>query len=131
LNGDLYKNSPVSLYQPDQAVADLTACAKKEFNYGWEILHRPYPELNDYSVIDRMNKDQRTFNSFVDESVEDPNEAWKWRGTRSMARNRAMAMHAHLTNTYFIDLQPTTAWRRAGLREPKSPCGCWLQIIEL
>ena len=68
----IYKDMPVSVYQPDQSVIDLAACAKKDFNYGWEILHRPWPELNDYSVIDRMEKDKRTFNSFGDESVEDP-----------------------------------------------------------
>jgi len=94
LFGEISNNTPVSSYQPDRAIADLTAWAKKESNYGWEILHRPWPELNDYSVIDRMEKDQRTFNAFVDESVDDPNEAWKWKGTRSMARNRVMVSYA-------------------------------------
>src|ERR1043166_840339 len=83
---------------------DLTAHAKKEFTDGWVILHRPWPELNDYPVIDRMEKDKRTFHSFVDTSVEDPNEAWKWRGTRVMARNRAMALPAHLTANYVVPM---------------------------
>lgn len=100
--GEILQNTPKSLYQPSQEIADLTRLDQQDYFVGFNILHKPWNELNDYSVIDRMNKDQRTFNSFVDESVEDPNEAWKWRGTRSMARNRAMAMHAQITADYII-----------------------------
>lgn len=100
--GDIYKKTPISAYQPSKAVADLTAVAKRDFGIGIEILNKPWPELNDYSVIDRMNMDQRTFNAFVDESTEDEADSWKWQGTRSYARNKAMAMHAHLTSSYII-----------------------------
>ncbi len=100
----LNTKTDVSLYQPSKEVSDFTALVKKEYGYGDEILRRPWEELNNYSVIDRDQKDRRTFNSYVDESVEDPAEAWKWRGTRSMARNRAMAMHAHLTAQYVVPM---------------------------
>lgn len=96
------KNASVSGYQPTKEVADFTGYVKLAYGEGYNIIHKEWEELNYYSVIGRMNKDQRTFNSFVDESVEDPREAWKWRGTRSMARNRAMAMHAHLTSSYIV-----------------------------
>jgi hypothetical protein len=102
---DLYPKTEVATYQPqNQGVIDLTLIAKKDYQIGFDILHRPWNELNDYSVLDRMNKDQRTFNSFVDESVDDPAEAWKWRGTRSVARNKAIVMHAHLTANYLIPI---------------------------
>lgn len=100
--GEIYTTSQVSAYQPEKAVIDFTGDVKKEYSYGDQILNRSWEELNNYSVIDRMNKDQRTFNALVNESVEDPNEAWKWRGTRSMARNRTMAMHAHLTSQFIV-----------------------------
>lgn len=100
--GDLNKKTPFSLYQPPQAVCDLTAVVKEDFLSGDEILNRVWTELNDYSVIERMNKDQRTFNAYVDVEVEDENDAWKWLGTRSLARNKAIAMHAHLTSNYII-----------------------------
>lgn len=51
-----------------------------------------------------MNRDQRTFNAFVDETRENPADAWKWRGTRSKARNKAIAMHAQLTAGYIIPM---------------------------
>lgn len=100
--GDLTKKTPLSLYQPTKDVCDLTGAVKQDFLSGDEILNRTWTELNDYSVIERMNKDQRTFNAFVDTSIEDDNDAWKWKGTRSMARNKAIAMHAHLTSNYII-----------------------------
>lgn len=101
---DIYdlKNASVSGYQPSPEVIDITSYVKLAYGEGYNILHREWEELNFYSVISRMNKDQRTFNSFVDESTEDPREAWKWKGTRSMARNKAMAMHAHLTAQYIV-----------------------------
>jgi len=61
-------------------VRALTAHANKAVTDGWETLPRSWPERNDYSVIERRGKDQRTFTSFVDASVEDPNEKWKWQG---------------------------------------------------
>lgn len=100
--GDIHKKTPLSAYQPSKDVGDLTAVVKQDFLAGDEILNRTWTELNDYSVIDRMNKDQRTFNAFVDTSIEDENDSWKWRGTRSMARNKAIAMHAHLTANYIV-----------------------------
>lgn len=101
--GDLYDNTPVAAYQPENpAVALETKIAKRDYYRGFQILNSAATEMNDYSVIERRNKDQRTFNSFVDESVEDPNEGWKWRGTRSLARNKAIAMHANITAEYMV-----------------------------
>lgn len=97
-------NTPISLYQPSREVIDVTKNAKDSYEIGTAILNKPYEELNNYSVIERMNKDQRTFNSYVDETVEDPEEGWRWKGTRGMARNRAMAMHAHLTATLAVPM---------------------------
>ena len=98
------KKNSVSSYQPSQAVSDFTKRVQEEFSIGKEIIETSWPELNNYSVIERDNKDKRTFNAFVDEEVEDPAEAWKWRGTRSQARNKGIAMHAQLTASYLIPL---------------------------
>ena len=49
-----------------------------------------------------MNRGRKMFNAFVDESYEDPSQAWKWRGTRSKARNKGIAMHANLTASYML-----------------------------
>lgn len=102
--GEVYKNTPVSLYQPIKEVADLTSYIKRDYARGDDILHRNWVELNNRSVIDDQDRGRRTFNAFVDESVEDPSTAWQWRGTRSKARNQAIAMHAQLTSGYIIPM---------------------------
>ncbi len=102
--GDIYSTDTVSSYQPSVDVKSITAIVQKDYGYGNNILHKSWEELNNYSVITRMNLDQRTFNAYVNESIEDPQEAWKWRGTRSKARNKAIATHAQLTAGYIIPM---------------------------
>lgn len=102
--GEIGNDSSVSAFQPTPMIAEFISGVQKEYQKGYDILHKSWTELNDYSVIERMNKDQRTFNSYVDESVEDPNEAWKWVGTRSLAHKKARTMHAHLTARYVVPM---------------------------
>ncbi len=97
-----YKDLSLSTYQASEEVAAFTNQVRYDYILGHQILHRPYLELNNRSVIDDENRGQMMFNAFVDTSVEDPNEAWKWRGTRSMARNKGIAMHAQLTSNYIL-----------------------------
>ncbi len=100
--GEITKETPVSSYQPSTEVLDFTKQVRKDYAYGFDVLHKSWPELNNYSVIERMNKDQKTFQSFVDEDVDNPEEAWKWIGTRSLARKKSFAMHSHLTSSYIL-----------------------------
>lgn len=99
---DITEYKTLSTYQAPPDVADFTNSARYDYILGHLILHRPYLELNNRSIIDDENRGQMMFNAFVDTSVEDPNEAWKWRGTRSMARNKGIAMHAQLTANYIL-----------------------------
>jgi hypothetical protein len=85
-------------------VALFTNQVKKEYSIGVDILNKPWVELNNRSVIQDENRGQMMFNAFVDTEADDPNEAWKWRGTRSMARNKGIAMHANLTSNYLLPL---------------------------
>src|SRR3990167_7075431 len=96
------KDTPVSHYSPSPEVRDFIAHTKKDYATGHQILTKTWNELNESSVIDDMNRGRKMFNAFVDESYEDPTQAWKWRGTRSKARNKGIAMHANLTAAYMI-----------------------------
>lgn len=102
--GEISKSSSLSLYQPSTQVADFTSYVKKDYTQGQDILERGWTELNDRSIIDDENRGQMMFNAFVDTSVENPDEAWKWRGTRSSARNKGVAMHANLTAAFLLPL---------------------------
>lgn len=103
MNGDT-TNANISSYQPSDEILKFTASCKKDYNEGERILNNSWAELNFRSVIEDTERGQSMFNAFVDESVEDPSEAWKYRGTRSMARNKGIAMHANLTAVYLLPL---------------------------
>ena len=98
------KTKQLSGYQPNNAVRELTAKVQQDYHEGFRILERSWTELNDRTVIDDENNGQAMFNAFVDTTFEDPNESWKHRGTRSMARNKGIAMHAQLTANFLIPL---------------------------
>lgn len=102
--GEIFKGTPVSSYQPSQEVAEFTKIVQRDYNTGVDILNREWPELNNRSVKEDENRGQMMFNAHVDTSYEDPREAWKWRGTRSMARNKGIAMHANLTANFLLPL---------------------------
>ena len=102
--GYIDKSTPLSAYQPSQEILDITAKIQQDYSTGVDILDRSWTELNNRSVIEDENRGQLMFNAFVDTAEEDPNEAWKWRGTRSMARNKAIAMHAQITANYLLPL---------------------------
>lgn len=100
--GTIETDSTVSHYSPSEEVRAFTAQVKKDYNHGYQILTKTWTELNGYSVIEDMNRGRKMFNAFVDESYDNPSEAWKWRGTRSKARNKGIAMHANLTASYMM-----------------------------
>ena len=78
----------ISLYQPSDDVVQLTKQVKEDYSNGNDILNRTWVELNNRSIIDDTNRGQQMFNAFVDDSYETREEAWRWRGTRSIGRNK-------------------------------------------
>lgn len=96
------QSNTVSLYKPSKEITEFTAKAKQDYSTGHDILTREWTELNNSSIIEDMNRGRMMFNAFVDETFDDPNEAWKWRGTRSKARNKGIDMHANLTAAYIL-----------------------------
>lgn len=103
--GEIYdKTADISAYQPSEAVTQFTRLAQRDYQLGTDILNRSWPELNDRSVLEDDDRGNGMFNAFVDTSVEDPAEEWKWRGTRSEARNKGIDMHANLTANFLLPL---------------------------
>lgn len=96
------RKKTLSSYQPSSDVAEVTSIVRTDYNTGNDILTKAWVELNNRSVLDDRDRGQRTFNAFVDESIEDPATAWQWRGRRSKARNKAIQMHAYMTSSYII-----------------------------
>lgn len=103
--GDIYKQTSVaSGYQPSKEITEFTNTVKRDFFEANRVLQTPWEELNNRSIIEDTNRGQKMFNTFVDETTDNPADAWKWRGTRSMARNKGIAMHAQLTSAYILPM---------------------------
>lgn len=101
--GDFDKtSSQASLYNPSKDIKHFTKLVQEDYASGDDILTRGWTELNNDSVIDDTNRGQMMFNAFVEQGVDNPGEAWKWRGTRSKARNKAVQMHAQITAGYIF-----------------------------
>lgn len=92
----------VSDYRPPKPVADLTYKVKQDYQTGYNILHRSYEEFNDKTLIQRMNLDQKAFNSYVEVPSDNPDEEWRWNGVRPTTRNKVIAMAAHLVSQTLI-----------------------------
>lgn len=100
--GKIHEKADISGYQPPQPEVDLTKDWQGTYEIGHNILNRSWQELDNLSVIECMNEDKRDFNSNVPPPSLDPDDAWKWRGTRATARKKMMATYAHLTSAYVV-----------------------------
>lgn len=100
--GQIETNSKKSSYNPPEEIRDFIAQVKKDYEIGHNILTKGWNELNGSTPLEDADRGRKMFNAFVDESYEDPSQAWKWRGTRSKARNKGIAMHANLTAAYML-----------------------------
>ena len=88
--------APVSDYQPPEPVTDLTSLIMRDYGIGIRIQRQTFAEFNDMSLLDRMDKDQKAFNSYVLPPSDDPDESWRWNGVRPVTRNKVMSIAAIL-----------------------------------
>ena len=97
LDKDRKPMAPLSTYQPEQEVADLTSKIKQDYNIGYNNLHTSYEEFSHRSVIEEMSAGQRIFNSYVPPRSEDPDESWRAQTVRPLSRNKMISIAAHIT----------------------------------
>jgi len=91
-----------STYNPSSEVKDLTLVVSKDYQIGYDIQHRPFREFNDMSFLERMDADQKAFNAYIEAPSDDPDEAWRWNGTRPISRNKILSLAAHfITSTIY------------------------------
>jgi len=86
----------MSAFQPPEPVAEITKLVRKDYEIGYNILHRSFEEFNNKSLIERMNIDQRNFNSWVQPKTTDPTKKWQWPGIRPIVRGKLLSIAAHV-----------------------------------
>lgn len=95
------KNVSNSLYNP---TPDERLCRVEildDFRDGWQTMHLPRPEFNDYSTYQRHIVDMLSFNSYQENDgnpmLEDRLGGWRSRAMRPLQRNKAISIAAHMT----------------------------------
>lgn len=89
--------NPISVYQPPEEVRDITYEWQKDEQIGDTNLHQSCEELNGMSIIEADNEYQRNWLSWSPPPSNDPEEDWRWTGTRPITRNKIISTAAHLT----------------------------------
>lgn len=94
------KSAP-SFYSPSDEEKQCRAEFLLDFRNGWQTMHMPRPELNDYSLYQRHIVDMLAFNSYQENDgnpmMEDRLGGWRSRAMRPLQRNKAISIAAHMT----------------------------------
>ncbi len=88
-------------YNPSQEVKDMRAMIIRHFGLGYMNMYTPRVEFNDLCVIDRMQVDQMSFNTYQPNNggaaEGDELNAWRSRAMKPIVRNKVVSIAAHAT----------------------------------
>lgn len=77
-----------------------------DFRLGWQTMHLPRPEFNDYSLYQRHIVDMLAFNAYQENDgnpmLEDRLGGWRSRAMRPLQRNKAISIAAHMTASQLV-----------------------------
>jgi len=95
------KDVTPSQYNPTDEEKQCRIGILKDFRNGWQTMHIPRPEFNDYSLYQRHVVDMLAFNSYQENDgnpmMEDRLGGWRSRAMRPLQRNKAISIAAHMT----------------------------------
>lgn len=91
--------SPKSTFRPTNDEAEVTKMVLEDFSLANEIRTKPYTEFNNKSLLERINEDQMSWNSFQPPGSDDPEFAWKSNAIRPTTRNKIISIAAHITGS--------------------------------
>ena len=89
--------TPVSAYQPPDNVKRLTERIGQDYSTAFNLQSKPFTEFNDYSLLQRVDIDQKRWNAYRQPQSLDIDEAWRWNGIRPVTRNRIIGIVAQMT----------------------------------
>lgn len=91
-----------SNYQPPEPIMKLFARCQADYGTAWQLQHRPFPEFDGCSLLQRANLDQQTFGTYVGAEWVAPQKRWRWRGRKSTSRNKIIGILAQLVASILI-----------------------------
>lgn len=94
------KDAQRSEYEESAEQKAITEKIIKDFTLGYVTMYTPRVELDDLCVIDRMQVDQMSFNTYRPNNGMPPLgdiDAWKSRAIRPVVRNKTISICAHAT----------------------------------
>lgn len=103
LTADKYYKTQVepSPYNPSQEEKDVRSMIIRHFGLGYLTMYTPRVEFNDLCVLDRMQVDQMSFNTYQPNnggpSEGDELNAWRSRAMKPIVRNKVISIAAHAT----------------------------------
>ena len=97
LNGKI--KSPASTFRPTDKEAEATKMVVEDFSLASEIRNKAYAEFNNKSLLERINEDQKAFNSYQESDSTDPEFGWKSNAIRPITRNKIISIAAHITGS--------------------------------
>jgi hypothetical protein len=87
------KKDTMSMYTPTEEEKKCRTEFLIDFRLGWQTMHLPRPEFNDYSLYQRHVVDMMAFNSYQENDgaplLEDRLGGWRSRAMRPVQRNKA------------------------------------------
>lgn len=117
----------VSSYNPSKEVKTITDRVKQDYQVGYEILHRKFTEFNDMTLLERMDTDQKAFNTYIEPPSQDPEESWRYFGSRPLTRNKIISIAAHIIA---VELFPQIFAQNEADEEDKMSSNVMRDLIE-
>jgi hypothetical protein len=91
----------ISEYKPTPEEQEMRMLIIKHFGLGYQTMYYPRVEFNDMSVIQRMQIDQMSFNTYQSNNGQpgmmDSLQSWRSRAMRPIVRNKCISIAAHAT----------------------------------
>ena len=91
--------SPASTFKPTDKEVEVIKLVLSDFSLANEIRNKPYTEFNNKSLLERINEDQKAWNSYQEPGSDDPEFAWKSNAIRPITRNKVISIAAHITGS--------------------------------
>jgi hypothetical protein len=96
LRYDSSKSKLGTAYKPNKKERERTIQVTDDFFIGDHNMRKQYVELNDKRIIQALDDNKKTWNSYIPPRPEDPRESWKANTVRPVTRNKLISIAAHV-----------------------------------